>query len=95
MIAIECVYRQIKDIAQAHGARRVVLFGSRARGDAGPKSDIDIAVEGCDDFAAFLDDVQEHLWSLLELDVVNLDNPIAPELRESISRDGETIYEAI
>lgn len=95
MPAVEQVYQQIEDIARAHGARRVMLFGSRARGDAGPRSDIDIAVEGCADFPEFLDDVQENLWSLLEVDVVNLDGPIAPTLKESISRDGRKLYEAL
>ncbi len=78
-----------------HGARRVVLFGSRARRDAGPKSDIDIAVEGCRDFPAFYEDVQERLWSLLKVDVVNLDECTSCELRDSIARDGRVIYEAV
>ena len=95
MVAIEQVYRQIEDIARAHGARRVVLFGSRARGDASPRSDIDIAVEGCVDFPSFYDDVQENLWSLLEIDVVNLDGPVAPELQREIARNERTLYEEI
>lgn len=94
MIAIELIYQQIGEFARAHDARRVILFGSRARGDAGPKSDIDIAVVGCNDFSAFLDDVQERLWSLLCVDVVNLDDEVAPELRKNILRDGMILYEA-
>lgn len=31
-----------------HGARRVVLFGSFARGDTTERSDVDLAVEGLD-----------------------------------------------
>jgi uncharacterized protein len=31
-----------------HGARRVVLFGSFARGDTTDRSDVDLAVEGLD-----------------------------------------------
>ena len=32
-------------IVEALQPRRIVLFGSRARGDAGPQSDVDIMVE--------------------------------------------------
>jgi len=33
-------------ILQSHGARRVVLFGSLARGDVTERSDVDLAAEG-------------------------------------------------
>lgn len=35
----------IREIAERHGARNVRVFGSVARGDAGPESDIDFLVE--------------------------------------------------
>ena len=95
MPPIEQVYSQIADFAQARGARRVLLYGSRARGTNGPKSDIDLAVEGCADFPGFYDDVQERLWSLLKVDVVNLDGPVSDALRADIARDGKVIYEAL
>jgi uncharacterized protein len=37
--------QEILDTAARHGARNVRIFGSVARGEAGPKSDIDILVE--------------------------------------------------
>ena len=92
---IDEVYRQIADFARRHGVRRVTLFGSRARGDNGPKSDIDLAVEGCRDFMAFEGDIQDNLWSLLQVDVVNLDGPVSDALRADIARDGKVIYEAL
>ena len=92
---IEAVYRQICDFARESGARRVVLFGSRARGTNLPKSDIDIAIEGCEDFDALRDRLQNDLWSLLELDVVNLDACTSDELRHEIERDGVTLYEEV
>ena len=92
---IEQVYDQIAEFARSHGARRVTLFGSRARGDAAPRSDIDLAVEGCADFASLEDDLQERLWSLLQVDVVNLDGPVSDALRSDIQRDGRVIYEAL
>ena len=36
---------QVLDLAHQHGARQVRIFGSVARGDAGPWSDIDFLVE--------------------------------------------------
>ena len=36
---------EILAIARRHGARRVRLFGSVARGDAGPTSDVDLVVD--------------------------------------------------
>lgn len=92
-VPIEDVYAQIAQFAQEAGARRVILFGSRARGTNRPKSDIDLAIEGCPDFDALYDRLQDDLWSLLQLDIVNLDDGISPDLRHEIERDGRTLYE--
>lgn len=51
-VPIESVYQQIAQFAREAGAKRVILFGSRARGTNYPKSDIDLAIEGCPDFPA-------------------------------------------
>ena len=106
MLVIECwrevrvagidrTYDSLVKIARAHGVRRLILFGSRARGDAFQKSDIDLAVEGCGDFAAFWEDVQENLWSLLTVDIVNLDDEPSKALLEDIRRDGKVLYEKV
>ena len=72
--------------------RRVVLFGSRARGDARPDSDVDIAVVHDSDDAAwsdFVNQMQETAPTLLELDIV--DYLRAPEaLRRRIDEEGVT-----
>lgn len=94
-VPIESVYKQIREFARVHGARRVILFGSRARRSNGPKSDIDLAVEGCADFWGLEEDLQENLWSLLMVDVVNLDDTLPDELRADIARDGKVLYEAV
>ncbi|WP_455138983.1 nucleotidyltransferase family protein [Thermophilibacter sp.] len=94
-VPIEQVYEQIAEFAREAGARRVMLFGSRARGTNQPKSDIDLAVEGCPDFDALEDRLQNELWSLLELDVVNLDAPLSDALRADIARDGRVLYEEV
>ena len=53
MASLDKVYKQIEVFARECDAEKVVLFGSRARGDNLPKSDIDIAVAGCRDFGRF------------------------------------------
>lgn len=95
MSTIDQTYAQIAELACRHGVRRVILFGSRARGDELARSDIDIAVEGCPDFDAFEEDVQEQVWSLLSVDVVNLDAGVSQGLLTDIRRDGRVLYEKV
>ena len=95
MAPIDNVYQQIGQIAANAGARRILLFGSRARGENRPASDIDLAVEGCSDFGALRDALQDDLWSLLKVDVINLDSSISEDLRAEIERDGKVLYEKV
>ena len=95
MGSCERAYGDIVRIARDHGATKVILFGSRARGDALPKSDIDVAVAGSLDFNALYDGLQNDVESLLCIDVVNLDTPLTPELRHEITRDGVVLYEEV
>ena len=88
------VIREIRDIAEQYGIRKVLLFGSRARGDFKRTSDIDIAVTG-GDFERFALDVNEETSTLLEYDIVNLDREMQDELRESIEKEGVVLYEKI
>ena len=62
---IQNVYRQIVEISKKYQVKKVVLFGSRARGTNMPKSDIDLAIYGCADFGGLSDSLNEDLWSLL------------------------------
>lgn len=81
-------------LAQEYGLKKVILFGSRARGDNRERSDIDLAVQG-GDTVQFALDVEEKAPTLLFFDVVNLDQPVQPELLESIKREGIILYEEI
>lgn len=86
------ILRGIAEAAQCVGARRVVLFGSRARGDASPVSDIDLAVVGAD-AAEFLEALDERADTLLRFDAVRLDAPLMLELASEIERDGVVVYD--
>lgn len=92
---IDNVYQQIVSFARDCGAKKVVLFGSRARGDNLPKSDIDIAVAGCRDFGHYSYLIEEYLDTLLDVDVVNLDESLSQQLLDEIARDGVVLYEKV
>ena len=85
---------EIIELAKKHNIDKVILFGSRARGDYNKVSDIDIAVTG-GDIAEFSIDVDEETKTLLQFDVVNLEGSVQKELLESIEREGIVIYEKI
>ena len=92
---IKCkVLQEIIQLAKKNCVEKVILFGSRARGDFRRTSDIDIAVTG-GDFARFALDVDEETSTLLEYDIVNLDRDMQDELRESIEKEGRILYEKI
>jgi len=90
----DTVLQQIQALAQRYHLQRVILFGSRARGDFQERSDIDLAVSG-GDVVPFAFDVDQETDTLLQYDIVNLDSKIQPELRTSIQREGIVIYEEI
>ena len=79
------VIEEIRNLAQKYDIEKVILFGSRARGDFRRTSD----------FAMFALDVDEETSTLLEYDIVNLDRDMQDELRESIEKEGRILYEKI
>lgn len=83
------LYRQLAALGRSFGAERILLFGSRARGDHRERSDIDLAVYGLAQSArSSFEDAVEALPTLLSFDIVFMDSAIAPELRKNIERDG-------
>jgi hypothetical protein len=87
-------------LCDARRVRRLVLFGSAARGDAGPSSDVDLLVEFMPmaprDHADALFGLQEDLERLLgrAVDLVEEETVRNPHLRKSIERDHVVLYEA-
>ena len=93
---IKKVYDEIIDFSKDIGVDKVVLFGSRARGNNLDKSDIDIAVYGCKNFLKLKMKIDEELWSLLHVDIINMDDcNISQELINEINRDGVVLYEKV
>lgn len=81
-------------LAEQHAIRKIVLFGSRARGDYKERSDIDLAVSG-GNTVLFASDADTEIPTLLQLDIVDLDKPVASELLQSINNEGVILYEKI
>lgn len=90
----QSVIEEIIDLAQKYQVKKVILFGSRARGDFKQKSDIDLAVQG-GDYNGFALAVEEETSTLLRYDVVILDGAVQEALRSVIGREGVVIYEEI
>jgi len=90
----EKVLQELCELAKKYNIEKVILFGSRARGDYRRTSDIDIAVSG-GDIERFILDTEEETSTLLEYDIVNLDGKMQEELRQTIEREGKLLYEKI
>lgn len=88
------VLDEIRIIAEKYDIKKVILFGSRARGDYTRISDIDLAVEG-GDVDRFAVDVDECTSTLLKYDIVNLTDTIDMKLLENIRREGKILYEKV
>lgn len=84
----------IIELAQQHTVSKVVLFGSRARGDNKERSDIDLAISG-GNTAVFIADAETAIPTLLQLDIVDLDKPVQYELLLAIENEGVTLYEKV
>lgn len=88
------VLDEIIHFAKKAQIQKVILFGSRARGDYWRASDIDLAVYG-GDILAFEFDVKENTSTLLDFDIIDLGQNIDAKLRTSIETEGILIYEKI
>ncbi len=83
------IYGQIAALGQKLGADKIVLFGSRARGDHRDRSDIDIAVFSlsCQKHNAFIEGI-EAIPTLLDFDIVFITDQTSPALLQNINKDG-------
>lgn len=75
--------------------RRVLLFGSRARGTARERSDIDLAVDAPGasprEWSSVME-VAENANTLLKIDVVRLDEA-SGDFRDEMIAEGVTLFE--
>ena len=70
---------------------RIIIYGSRVRGDHRDRSDIDIAVDHPRIKRIFREEIEEEILTLLRIDIVNLDE-VGEALRREINEEGVVIY---
>lgn len=87
------VLTQIIAAAKQH-AQRVVLYGSRARGDHKPGSDMDIAFFGSDRGFFNFEGCMEDLPTLMEYDLVHVTEKTSKPFADNIKKDGIVLMDA-
>ena len=93
---MEELYKQLAELAKRYGAKRLVLFGSRARGDNRYNSDIDLAVYGMpeNNRAEFWLDCEE-LPTLLKFDIVHIRDDMDAKFLANIQKDGVELMDKL
>lgn len=86
----EEVIEEVADLCRQFQAKKVILYGSRAKGTARERSDIDIAVSGVDNFELLVEKVEE-LPTLYSVDMLNMDTCRNQLLLEDIRQYGREI----
>jgi predicted nucleotidyltransferase len=85
---------EIKEIASRYQCiKKVTLFGSRARGDNGSKSDIDLAIYSDGSISEFIEDMEMNTHTLLEFDFSDMNSIKDDFFIEQINSEGIVIYE--
>jgi uncharacterized protein len=90
---IEEKKKEIREIAAKHGARNVRVFGSIARGEARPDSDVDFLVD-LEPGRTLLDlgGLLMELRDLLGLDVdVVTEHGLKPRIRDRVLKEAELL----
>ena len=82
----------LKTILKYTDAKRIILFGSRAKGDFQKTSDIDIAIESDKNVLPIKDILDDEVDTLLKFDVVDL-SATSEKLKDEIEKEGIVIYE--
>ena len=86
----EEVIEEVADLCRQFQAKKVILYGSRAKGTARERSDIDIAVSGVDNFELLVEKVEE-LPTLYSVNMVNMETCRNQLLLEDIRQYGREI----
>ena len=88
------IINEIIDICKKYyGINKVVLFGSRARGDNELKSGIDLAVYCDSDLSLFIEEIENTTHTLLEFDFSDMNNIVDDFFIEQVEKEGIVLYE--
>ncbi|HIX64164.1 MAG TPA: nucleotidyltransferase domain-containing protein [Candidatus Mediterraneibacter colneyensis] len=86
----ETVLKAVRELCEKYKASEIILYGSRAKGTALERSDIDIAVSGVKNFDALAEAV-EQIPTLYTVDLLDLDSCRNELLLEDIRKYGRKI----
>ena len=89
-LKVEEIIQAVIKICNEFQAKEVVLYGSRAKGTARERSDIDIAVSGVNDFDLLVEKIED-LPTLSSVDVLNMDTCRNELLMEDVRKYGRKI----
>ena len=87
---VEDVIEAAAKLCREFEAKKVILFGSRAKDTALERSDIDIAVSGVEKIDLLIQKIEE-LPTLYSIDIVNMDDCKNELLLEDIRQYGREI----
>ena len=94
-VKLEALQEKLKPLCVQAGVRRLGVFGSTARGDDGPTSDVDLVVTFREQVSMFdLMALEERMSNLLDRPVdLATDKGLHPLIRDNVSRELRIIYE--
>jgi predicted nucleotidyltransferase len=94
LVSDDRVFNFLKKIGAKHGATKVVLFGSRARGDSHDTSDYDVAFFGlCEKSQnAVFAECENNLITLKKIDV-SFEQNLDEKFLQNIKKEGIILYE--
>lgn len=87
---VEEIIAETARLCRCYNAKEIILYGSRAKGTAGERSDIDIAVSGVDNFYGLAEEI-EAIPTLYTIDLLNIDTCKNELLMEDIRQYGRKI----
>ncbi len=90
VMSVEEILQEVIKICKRYNVGTALLFGSRAKGTATERSDIDIAVAGVKDIDGLREEIEE-LPTLYSFDVIDMDTCRNELLLEEIKKYGRKI----
>ncbi|MGL4912299.1 MAG: nucleotidyltransferase domain-containing protein [Romboutsia sp.] len=88
------IINEIIKICEKHEyIEKLIIFGSRARGDNDLKSDIDLAVYSEESLIEFIEDIEMNTKTLLEYDFSHINIVKDEFFIEQVNKEGIIIYE--
>ena len=89
-MTVETVLEKVVELCRKYHAKEIILYGSRAKGTALKKSDIDIAVSGVKDFEGLAEEM-DLIPTLYKIDLLDLDSCRNQFILEDIRQYGRKI----